>query len=237
MSEHDADIAVYHAPTPNGWKITICLEEMGLPYRLIPVRLGQELPDGFDAASPNGKIPAIVDARGSKGEPLALFESGAILLYLAEKTGQFLPSTPDGRFAVVQWLIWQVAGLGPIAGQNGHFLIYAREKLPYAIDRFGHEVRRLYAVLDAQLARTGKYVAGDTYTIADMACFPWIMTHKAQGLTLDEYPALKVWFAEVRARPSVQRGIAAGGGIAAMRSGGPQPFRQQAPNLGNTDEP
>ncbi|MEO7328312.1 MAG: glutathione S-transferase N-terminal domain-containing protein [Novosphingobium sp.] len=222
MSSPEADIAVYHASTPNGWKVTICLEEMGLPYRLIPVRLGQEFPPGFLAASPNGKIPAIVDARGPAGDPLSLFESGAILLYLAEKTGQFLPAAQGGRYAVIEWLIWQVAGLGPMAGQNGHFSIYASEKHPYAIQRFQTEVRRLYAVLNAQLARTGNYVAGDTYTIADMACFPWIMTHKAQGLSLDDYPALKIWFAQIRARAAVQRGIAAGGGIEAMRSG-PRP--------------
>ncbi|MEP7351523.1 MAG: glutathione S-transferase N-terminal domain-containing protein [Sphingorhabdus sp.] len=224
MSKREADIAVYHAATPNGWKVTICLEEMGLPYRLIPVRLGQELPQGFLAASPNGKIPAIVDARGITGDSFSVFESGAILLYLAEKTGQFLPATPGGRYAVIEWLIWQVAGLGPMAGQNGHFLLYAPEKVPYVIQRFDQEVRRLYAVLNAQLARTGQYVAGDTYTIADMACFPWIMTHKAQGLTLDDYPALKIWFAQIRARPAVQRGIAAGGGIEAMRSGPPPTF-------------
>ena len=218
MSARKADITVYHAPTPNGWKVTICLEEMGLPYRLVPIRLGDDLPEGFLAASPNGKMPAMVDSRGTGGEPLTLFESGAILLYLAEKTRQFLNPETGGRYAALQWLFWQMAGLGPMAGQNGHFLLYAPEKIPYAIARYGQEVRRLYAVLDSQLARTGAYVAGSDYSIADMACFPWIMTHKAQGLTLDDYPALKDWFAQLRARPAVQHGIAAGGGVEAMRS-------------------
>ncbi len=221
MTAPDADIAVYHAPTPNGWKITICLEEMGLPYRLIPVGLGDEKSGEFLEASPNAKIPALFDADGPEGKPITLFESAAILLYLAEKTGKLLVPSPAGRYATIQWLAWQVAGLGPMAGQNGHFLLYAAERIPYAIARFGNEVRRLYAVLDAQLARTGAFVAGDAYSIADIACFPWIMTHKAQGLTLDDYPALKAWFALVRARPAVQRGIAAGGGIEAMRAGPP----------------
>jgi GST-like protein len=219
MIKSDHDLALYYAPTPNGWKITICLEEMDLPYQLLPVKLGEAPPDGFLIASPNGKIPALVDRSGSGGMVQTVFESAAILLYLAEKTGQFMDQAPAGRYSVLQWLIWQVAGLGPMAGQKGHFLIYAQEKLPYAIQRYGAEVRRLYTVLDTQLARTGAFVAGETYSIADMACFPWIMTHKAQGLTLDDYPALKAWFALIRARPAVQRGIAAGGGTEAMRSG------------------
>jgi len=218
LTETGPDLALYYAPTPNGWKITICLEEMRLPYRICPVTSAGTLPEGFLAASPNGKIPALVDRHGMNGQPQAIFESAAILLYLAEKTGRFLDPAPDDRYAVIQWLVWQAAGLGPAAGQNGHFLFYAPEKLPYAITRFGSEVRRLYAVLDAQLARTGAFVAGDNYSIADMACFPWIMTHKAQGLSLNDYPALQAWFALLRARPAVQRGIAAGGGIDVMRS-------------------
>ena len=194
---------------------------MGLPYPLIPVCLGAGKSGEFLEASPNAKIPALFDADGPEGKPITLFESAAILLYLAEKTGKLLVPSPAGRYATIQWLAWQVAGLGPMAGQNGHFLLYAAERIPYAIARFGNEVRRLYAVLDAQLARTGAFVAGDAYSIADIACFPWIMTHKAQGLTLDDYPALKAWFALVRARPAVQRGIAAGGGIEAMRAGPP----------------
>lgn len=218
MSDDPANLAVYYAPTPNGWKITICLEEIGIPYRLIPVHHGEELPEGFLKASPNGKIPALVDSRAPSGKVVTVFESAAILLYLAEQSGQFLGDPQTDRYAVIQWLIWQVAGLGPMAGQNGHFLWYAPERIPYAIARYGTEVRRLYAVLNAQLARTGAYVAGNAYSIADMACFPWIMTHKAQGLTLDDFPALKIWFADIRARPAVQKGIDAGGGVAAMRA-------------------
>ncbi|MDP3493352.1 MAG: glutathione S-transferase family protein [Hyphomonadaceae bacterium] len=218
MIESDLDLTLFYAPTPNGWKVTICLEEMDLPYQVAPFKLGVEPPDGFLVASPNGKIPALVDRRGLGGSVQTVFESAAILLYLAEKTGQFVDPDPVGRYSVLQWLIWQAAGLGPMGGQHGHFLLYAAEKVPYAIRRYGDEVRRLYAVLDAQLARTGAFVAGENYSIADMACFPWIMTHKAQGLTLDDYPALKAWFALVRARPAVQRGLSAGGGVEAMRS-------------------
>jgi len=218
MSGIEPRLEVFHAPTPNGWKVTICLEEMGLPYTLLPVRLGHDLPEGFLESSPNGKIPALIDHEGPDGKPIALFESAAILLYLSHKTGRFIDPDPAGRFAVIQWLIWQAAGLGPMAGQNGHFLLYAPEQIPYAIDRYGKEVRRLYKVLDQQLERTGAFVAGQDYSIADMACFPWIITHKKQRLMLDDYPALKAWFAQVRARPAVQRGIAAGGGVDAMRN-------------------
>lgn len=211
-------IDVHYAPTPNGWKISIFCEEAALPHRIVPVNIHageQDLP-AFRAISPNGRIPAIVDPDGPGGEPLAIFESGAILVYLAEKNGKFLGTDPRTRSLVLQWLFWQVGGLGPMVGQNGHFLLYAPERLPYPTERYGREVRRLYAVLDGQLARTGSFVAGE-YSIADMACFPWILTHKKQGLTLDDYPALKRWFAEVRARPAVQRGLAAGGGVDAMR--------------------
>ena len=205
-------LELYFWPTPNGWKISIMLEECGLPYRVKPVRIGRgdQFQPEFLKISPNGRIPAIVDAEPpGGGPPLAVFESGAILLYLAEKTGCLMPRDLAGRTAVTQWLMWQVGGLGPMAGQNGHFLLYAPEKLPYAIERYGAEVRRLYGVLERQLATTGAYVAGD-YSIADIAAFPWMMTHKAQGLTLDEYPALKRWFAAIRAREAVQRGLAVG---------------------------
>jgi GST-like protein len=159
---------------------------------------------------PNGKIPAIVDTEPRDGNtPLTIFESGAILIYLAEKTGRFLAKDLAGRMAAMQWLMWQMSGLGPMAGQNGHFLLYAAEKHTYPIERFGKEVRRLYGVLDRQLASTGRCIAGD-YSIADIACFPWIVTHKAQGLTLDDYPHVKRWFAEIRAREAVQRGLAVG---------------------------
>ncbi|MSP97995.1 MAG: thiol:disulfide oxidoreductase [Betaproteobacteria bacterium] len=202
-------IDLHYWPTPNGWKISIMLEECGLPYRVIPVDItrDEQYAPPFLEISPNNRIPAIVDrAPADGGEPVRLFESGAILIYLAEKTGRFLPADLRARKAVLEWLFWQVGGLGPMAGQNGHFLLYAPEKLPYAIERYGKEIRRLYDVLDGQLGRTRDCVAG-AYSIADMAIFPWIVTHKAQGLSLDDYPALKRWFADVRARPLVQRGM------------------------------
>jgi len=204
-------IDLYYAPTPNGWKISIMLEECGLPYRVIPVNLGrgdQHQPE-FLKLSPNGRMPAIIDnAPTDGGAPVSVFESGAILIYLAEKSGQFLPTELRGRLDVLQWLMWQMGGLGPMLGQNGHFLLYAPEKIPYAIDRYMREAKRLYGVLDARLADR-EHIAGD-YSIADMACFPWIMTHKAQGLTLDEFPNVKRWYAALRARPKLQAGLALG---------------------------
>ncbi|NVN88659.1 MAG: glutathione S-transferase N-terminal domain-containing protein [Rhodopseudomonas sp.] len=204
-------IDLHYAPTPNGWKISIMLEECGLPYLLHPMQLGrgdQHQPE-FLKLSPNGRMPAIVDrAPADGGEPLAMFESGAILIYLAEKSGRFLPAETRGRFEVLQWLMWQMGGLGPMLGQHGHFLLYAPEKIAYAIDRYGREARRLYGVLDTRLADRG-YIAGD-YSIADIACFPWIMTHKAQGLSLDDYPNVKRWYAALRARPQLQAGLAVG---------------------------
>lgn len=203
-------IDLYYWPTPNGWKVSIMLAECGLPYTVKPVKIGKgdQFKAEFDALNPNNRMPVLVDhqPRGG-GEPITVFESGAILVYLAEKSGRFLPADPAGRYRVLQWVMWQMGGLGPMAGQNGHFLLYATEKVPYAIERYGREVRRLYGVLDKQLARTGSFIAGD-YSIADMACFPWIVTHKAQGLTLDELLNLKQWFATVRARPEVQEGLA-----------------------------
>ncbi|MBR1297396.1 glutathione S-transferase N-terminal domain-containing protein [Bradyrhizobium sp. AUGA SZCCT0042] len=203
-------IDLYFAATPNAWKVTIMLEETGLPYNLIPVSLGkgEQYTETFRAIAPNGRIPAIVD-HDAAGEPLAVFESGAILIYLAEKTGRFLPADVHGRSRTIQWVMWQMAGLGPMAGQNGHFLLYAPEKLPYAIARYGNEVRRLYGVLDHQLGLTDDCVTGQ-YSIADMACFPWIMTHKKQGLTLDDFGNVKRWFATLRERPALQRGLAVG---------------------------
>lgn len=203
-------IDLYYWPTPNGWKVSIMLAECGLPYTVKPVKIGRgdQFKAEFDALNPNNRMPVLVDhqPRGG-GEPITVFESGAILVYLAEKSGRFLPADPAGRYRVLQWVMWQMGGLGPMAGQNGHFLLYATEEVPYAIERYGREVRRLYGVLDKQLARTGSFIAGD-YSIADMACFPWIVTHKAQGLTLDELPNLKQWFATVRVRPEVQEGLA-----------------------------
>lgn len=204
-------IDLHYAPTPNGWKISIMLEECGLPYRVLPVdiRKGDQFKPEFLAISPNNRIPAIVDHDPpDDGEPFAVFETGAILLYLAEKTGRFLPTEMRARSVVTQWLMWQMGGLGPMLGQHGHFLLYAPEKIPYAVARYRAEAARLYGVLDRQLAKA-EYVAGD-YSIADMACFPWAMTHKAQGFTLDDYPHMRRWYALVRARPQVQAGLAVG---------------------------
>jgi GST-like protein len=205
-------IELYFAPTPNGWKISVMLEECGLSYTVFPVNItrGEQREAEFVKLSPNGRIPAIIDRDPADGgEAVSSFESGAILLYLAEKAGRFYPADLRGRYNVMQWLIWQMGGLGPMLGQNGHFLLYAPEKIPYAIDRYGREAIRLYGVLETQLAKTGAFIAGE-YSIADIACFPWIMTHKAQGLSLDYYPHLKRWFAEIRARPQVQKGVALG---------------------------
>jgi GST-like protein len=205
-------IELYFAPTPNGWKISVMLEECGLPYRVFPVNItrGEQLKIDFLKLSPNGRIPAIIDRDPpGGGEPIAMFESGAILRYLAEKAGRFYPADLRARHNVEQWLMWQMSGLGPMLGQNGHFLLYAPEKIPYAIERYGREASRLYGVLDGQLERTGAFIAGE-YSIADIACFPWIMTHKAQAVSLDAYPRLERWFAEVRARRQVQKGVALG---------------------------
>jgi GSH-dependent disulfide-bond oxidoreductase len=184
----DAMIDLHYAPTPNGWKVSIMLEELGLPYKVIPVniRAGEQFRPEFLAISPNNRIPAIVDhAPSDGGEPFSVFETGAILIYLADKTGRFLPSEMRARSSVIQWVMWQMSGLGPMLGQHGHFALYAAEKIPYAIERYRDEAARLYRVLDTQLGKTGAYIAGD-YSIADIACFPWTMTHKAQGFTLED---------------------------------------------------
>jgi len=206
-------IEVLYGPTPNCWKVTIMLEECGLPYEVRPIFLsqGDHYAPEFLAVSPNNKIPAIVDhAPLGGGPPLPIFESGAILIYLAEKSGRFMPADVAGRYAVTQWVFWQMASLGPMLGQHGHFALYADEKHAYAIDRFRGEAKRLYGVLDRQLEKTGAYVAGADYTIADMAVFPWIMTHKAQSIPIADYPRVKAWFTELRAREALQRGLAVG---------------------------
>ena len=206
-------IDLYYWPTPNGWKISIALEELGLPYSVKPVHIGrgeQFLP-GFLSISPNNRIPALVDHDPPDGgAPFASFETGAMLLYLADKTQRLLPTDWRGRHRVLPWLMWQMGGLGPMLGQHGHFKLYASEKIPYAIDRYERETRRLYGVLDTQLGLTGAFVAGADYSIADIAIFPWAMTHKAQGLTLDDWPHIKRWYGVVRARDAVQRGLAVG---------------------------
>jgi len=205
-------IELWYAPTPNGWKISIMLEECGLPYRIRPLLLhkGEQHQLAYAAISPTGKMPAITDLNPDEGSsPRMVFESGAILYYLAEKAKKLLPDGEEGRLATLSWLMWQVSALGPILGQHGYFRLYAEQKLPFAIAHFRREAERVYGVLDRQLARAGGYVAGADYT-ADIACFPWIMTHKAQGLSLDDYPQVRDWFARTRARPAVQRGLTAG---------------------------
>lgn len=204
-------IDLYYWPTPNGHKITIFLEEAGLAYTLRPVDItrGDQFNPDFLEISPNNRIPALVDhAPVDGGERLTVFESGAILLYLAEKTGQFLSGDIRQRLKTLQWLFWQVGGLGPMAGQNHHFGRYAPARIPYAIDRYQKETARLYGVLDRQLA--GKPFIVDQYSIADMACYPWIAPHVDQGQDLDDYPHLKRWFAALKARPAVVRAYAAG---------------------------
>lgn len=199
-------IELYYWPTPNGHKITIFLEEAGLDYRIVPVNIGagdQFKPD-FLKIAPNNRMPAIIDsAPADGGEPISVFESGAILLYLAEKTGQFLPDTLRGRKTVTEWLFWQMGGLGPMAGQNHHFSQYAPEKIPYAIARYVNETNRLYGVLDRQL-QGRDYIAGD-YSIADMACYPWIVPYERQQQKLEDFPNLKRWFETMRDRPAVIR--------------------------------
>jgi GSH-dependent disulfide-bond oxidoreductase len=206
-------IDLYFWPTPNGWKISIALEELGLPYTVKPVNIGrgEQFGPEFLAISPNNRIPAMVDHDPpGGGTPFSSFETGAMLVYLAEKSSQLMPRDFRGRHAVLPWLMWQMGGLGPMLGQHGHFKLYASEKIPYAITRYEQETRRLYGVLNTQLGQTGAHVAGEHYSIADIAIFPWIMTHKAQGLTLDDWPQVKRWFASVRARDAVQRGLAVG---------------------------
>lgn len=197
-------IDLYYWTTPNGHKITMFLEEVGLPYRVIPIDIGkgEQFKPDFLAISPNNRIPAIVDTKPAKGgKPISLFESGAILLYLAEKTGKFIPADLAGRAEVLQWLFWQMGGLGPMAGQNHHFRNYSNEKIAYAIERYTKETNRLYGVLNKRLADR-PFVAGDDYSIADMASYPWTVSHERQGQDLNDFPHLKRWFESIRARPA-----------------------------------
>jgi len=201
-------IEVYSWATPNGHKVHVMLEECGLPYRAIPVDIGagEQFRPEFLALSPNNKIPALVDPDGPGGQPIHLFESGAILLYLAGKTGRFLPADVPGRYEVLQWLMFQVGGVGPMLGQAHHFRLYAPQKIPYAIERYTNEARRLYGVMDKRLARS-KYLGGGAYSIADIAVFPWLRSWKNQGITWNDFPHLKGWFDEVAGRPAVKRGV------------------------------
>ena len=200
-------IDLHYWPTPNGWKITILCEEAEIPYRVVPVNIGrgEQFAPEFLKISPNNRMPAIVDPEGPDGKPLSIFESGAILLYLAEKSGRFLPKDVRGRYDAIQWLMWQMGNVGPMFGQAGHFLRYAPEKLPYAIDRYTNETRRLCRVADQRLADRD-FIAGD-YSIADMAIFPWVHA-VAQLAALEETANLSRWVERLRARPAVQRGLA-----------------------------
>ena len=204
-------IDLHYWPTPNGHKITIFLEEVGLAYQIKPVNIGkgEQFQPDFLKIAPNNRMPAIVDhVPADGGAPLSVFESGAILTYLAEKTGRFLPHELRGRVRVLEWLNWQMGGLGPMAGQNHHFSHYAPEKIPYAIDRYVKETNRLYGVLDRQLAQHA-FVAGD-YSIADMACYPWIVPYERQGQKLEDFPHVQRWFASMQSRPAVIRAYAWG---------------------------
>jgi GST-like protein len=212
-------IDLYYWPTPNGHKISIFLEEAGLPYTIHPVNIGkgeQFAPD-FLKIAPNNRIPAIVDQKPKDGgQPVSVFESGAILLYLAEKTGHFISSDLRERVATLEWLFWQVGGLGPMAGQNHHFNHYAPEKIPYAQERYIKETNRLYGVLDRRLEGRS-FVAGD-YSIADMASYPWVVSHERQGQKLEDFPNLKSWFERIRARPAVVKAYEKGAAISTVPS-------------------
>ncbi len=201
-------IDLYYWPTPNGWKISIMLEECGLPYNVHSINIGKgdQFRPEFLAISPNNKIPAIVDPEGPDGKPISVFESGAILQYLGRKTGRFYPSDERGRVEVEQWLFWQMGGLGPMAGQSHHFRIYAPEKIPYAIDRYTNESNRLYGVLNARLADRA-FVAGE-YSIADIAILGWAKFWERQGQDIAQFPHMERWLDTVLARPAVQRGLA-----------------------------
>jgi GSH-dependent disulfide-bond oxidoreductase len=201
-------IDVFSWPTPNGHKIHIMLEECGLEYRAIPVNIGagDQFKPEFLKISPNNKIPAITDPNGPDGKPISLFESGAILVYLAAKTGRFLPQGDRAKYEVLQWLMFQMGTVGPMLGQNHHFRLYAPEKLEYAVHRYTNEAKRIYCVIDGRLSKN-QYLGGGEYSIADIATFPWLRNWEKQGIVLDEYPFLRDWFNKIADRPAVQRGV------------------------------
>lgn len=201
-------IDLYTWPTPNGHKIHILLEELGLAYKVhaIDIGKGEQFKPKFLKISPNNKIPALVDSDGPDGQPISLFESGAIMLYLAAKTGRFLPATDGAKYDVLQWLMFQMGGLGPMLGQAHHFRIYAPEKIDYAVNRYTNEAKRLYGVLDQQL-KTKQWIAGGEYSIADMAIFPWLRSWQNQGIDWADYPHLKVWYDRISERPAVQKAV------------------------------
>jgi GSH-dependent disulfide-bond oxidoreductase len=201
-------IDVFSWPTPNGHKVHIMLEECGLPYRALPINIGagDQFKPEFLKISPNNKIPAITDPQGPDGKPISLFESGAILVYLAAKTGKFLPETDRARYEMLEWLMFQMGSVGPMLGQAHHFRLYAPEKIPYAIERYSNEAKRIYGVIDRRLAQSA-WLAGAQYTIADIATFPWLRGWQNQGIVLSEFPHLEAWFNKIAERPAVQRGV------------------------------
>ncbi len=202
-------IDLYTWPTPNGHKVHIMLEELDLPYKVIPINIGKgdQFEPEFLKISPNNKMPAMVDPDGPDGAPIAIFESAAILLYLAEKTGRLMPQDMRGRYAVMQWLMFQMGSVGPMLGQAHHFRGYAQDNLQYAIDRYTNEAGRIYNVIDKRL-KESTWIASDDFTIADIAIFPWLRSYERQGQDLNEFPALKKWFETIEARPAVVRGVA-----------------------------
>ena len=202
-------IQLHAWPTPNGYKVSIALEEMGLPYDVHAVNIGagDQFKPEFLKIAPNNRMPAIVDPQGPNGQPLSLFESGAILIYLAEKTGQFRPKDPAVWYTHLQWLMWQMGGVGPMFGQAGHFIIFAPEKIQYGIDRYRNEAKRLLKVADTRLAEAA-FLGGDDYGIADMATFPWVRNTPRFEIDLNEFPNVQRWFNTIAARPAVQRGLA-----------------------------
>ena len=202
-------IELWTWPTPNGHKVHIAVEELGLPYKVVPVNIGagEQFRAEFLAITPNHRIPAMVDPDGPGGKPIQLFESGAILIYLAEKAGLLIPRDPAARYVCLQWLMFQMGGIGPMFGQYGHFHNYAPEKLPYAMTRYANEVRRLHGVLEKRLSQA-EYLAGDEYSIADIATYPWLRHPERRGIDFAEFPAVKRWFEAIDARPAVQRGVA-----------------------------
>jgi GST-like protein len=201
-------IEVWTWPTPNGHKVHIALEELGLPHKVVPINIGagDQFKPEFLAITPNHRIPAIVDPDGPGGKRFALFESGAILIYLAEKTGKLMPTDPVQRYVCLQWLMFQMGGVGPMFGQYNHFAVYAPEKLPYAITRYTNEVARLHRVLEKRLSES-EYLAGEAYSIADIATFPWVRSPERRGIDLADYPAVRRWHDAIAARPAVQRGV------------------------------
>ncbi|KQT55294.1 MULTISPECIES: glutathione S-transferase N-terminal domain-containing protein [unclassified Aureimonas] len=211
MTEQTQPIELHYWPTPNGWKISIMLEELGVPYdvRYVNIGTGEQFEPAFLKIAPNNRMPAIVDPEGPGGQPISVFESGAILQYLGRKFGRFYPGDERARVAVDEWLFWQMGGLGPMAGQAHHFRQYAPEKIAYGINRYTNEVNRLYGVMNRRL-EANAYLGGAEYSIADMAAFGWIVPHENQGQNLDDTPHLKRWFEAVKARPAVERGLAVG---------------------------